>query len=80
MTGPIGRLLRRQVSRVGMLRSGLTLGSLLERVADVHGDSVLVDQAAEARTGVPAVLLTASEAARLVDRWAAAILDVVIFV
>ena len=75
MTGPIGRLLRRQVSRVGMLRSGLTLGSLLERVADVHGDSVLVDQAAEARTGVPAVLLTASEAAGLVDRWAAALVE-----
>ena len=41
-----------------MLRAGLTLGSLLERAAALHGSSVMVDQAAEPRTGVPARILT----------------------
>lgn len=56
-----------------MLRAHLTLGSLLERAASVHGGGVLVDQAAEERNGVPARTLTVGEAAKLVDRWAAAL-------
>ena len=73
MTGPIIRVAQRQAARLSLLRSGLTLGSLLERAASVHGGSVLVDQAAEQRTGVPARVLTVAEAADLVDRWAAAL-------
>ena len=75
MIGPIIRMGRRQASRVAMVRSTQTLGSLLARAAAVHGDSVLVDQAAEARTGVPATKLTVAGAAKLVDRWAAALVE-----
>ena len=49
------------------------MGSLLERAAAVHGSSVMVDQAAEPRTGVPARILTVAAAAELVDVWAGAL-------
>ena len=69
MTRPLVRIVRREAARLGMLRAGLTLGSLLERAAAVHGSSVMVDQAAEPRTGVPARILTVAAAAELVDVW-----------
>ncbi|MEZ5382309.1 MAG: AMP-binding protein [Microthrixaceae bacterium] len=73
LSGPVTRLVKAQVARVGLLRHDLTLGSLLQRAAAVHGDAVMVDQAAEGRTGVPARVWTVAEAAALVDRWAAAL-------
>ena len=73
MTRPLVRIVRREAARLGMLRAGLTLGSLLERAAAVHGSSVMVDQAAEPRTGVPARILTVAAAAELVDVWAGAL-------
>ena len=54
--------------RIGLvLGRDLTLGTLMERIAVVHGDRRLVDEAATGRT------LTFTEAADLVDRWAAGI-------
>ena len=36
MTRPLVRIVRREEARLGMLRAGLKLGSLLERAAAVH--------------------------------------------
>ena len=54
---------------------GPMLAKWIPHAAAVHGGSVLVDQAAEARTGVPATKLTVAGAAKLVDRWAAALVE-----
>jgi DNA helicase-2/ATP-dependent DNA helicase PcrA len=37
MTRPLVRIVRREAARLGMLRAGLTLGSLLERAAATAG-------------------------------------------
>ena len=71
------RFARTLLRRFGFLRSGdLTLGVLLERLAGIHGDRVLVDQVAEPG-GAPALRYTVIEAADLVARRAGGLARVV---